>query len=164
MNFSSDSSSLVCVQGTSEPQVFNIVLIRMGHRPEGQITVVPCKIAEDYPVQIDASMTKQEIYMVSKTDNSSNLHVYGFDRKVKKTIRDATALSVTTDEKVLAYANTSQQVNMIFIKQKLPDLQTTTPARSPSKKLTSSPSRRGTVKTAEIDTSVDEKVINTIKL
>jgi hypothetical protein len=59
MNFTADSSSLVCVQGTEEPQVFNIVLIRIEGSTEGRVTVVPCKIAEDYPVQIDASMTKQ---------------------------------------------------------------------------------------------------------
>jgi hypothetical protein len=107
MNFSADSSALVCVQGTEEPQVFNIVLIKMQKSKEGQVVVIPCKIAEDYPVQIDASMTKQEIYMIAKSENSSNLHIYGFDRKIKKTIRDATALSVSTDEKTLAYANTS---------------------------------------------------------
>jgi hypothetical protein len=45
--------------------------------------------------------------MIAKSENSSNLHIYGFDRRVKKTIRDATAMSVATDEKTLAYANTS---------------------------------------------------------
>ena len=107
MNFSADSSSLVCVQGTEEPQVFNIVLIKVEAKPLEQIIVVPCKISEDYPIQIDASLTKKEIYMICKSENSSNLHVYGFDRKIKKTIRDAIALSVSTDEKILAYSNTA---------------------------------------------------------
>jgi hypothetical protein len=107
MNFSADSSSLVCVQGTEEEHVFNIVLLKVEAKPLEGIVVVPCKIAEDYPVQIDASLTKQEIYMIAKSNDSSNLHIYGFDRKIKKTIRDATALSVATDEKTLAYANTS---------------------------------------------------------
>ena len=80
--------------------------------------------------------------MIAKSENSSNLHIYGFDRKVKKTIRDATALSVSTDEKVLAYANTASQVHMIFIKSKLPDLPERKTTRTPSKKLTASPSKR----------------------
>lgn len=136
-------------------------MIRLQESTEGQVVVVPCKIAEDYPAQIDASMTKQEIYMIAKSENSSNLHIYGFDRKVKKTIRDAVALSVSTDEKTLAYANTSAQVRMIFIKSKLPDAPSNI-SKSPSKKIT----KQMSAKMAKVtpDNVVDEKVINTIDL
>ena len=55
--------------------------------------------------------------MISKSETSSSLHIYGFDRKCKKTIRDVNSLAVSSDEKILAYTNNSNKLNMIFIKE-----------------------------------------------
>ena len=56
--------------------------------------------------------------MITKSPNDSSLHIYGFDSRCKKTIRDAIALTVSSDEKLLAYANNSSQILMLFIKEK----------------------------------------------
>lgn len=118
MNFSADSSSLVCVQGTEYEKTFNIVLIRVGAGFGDKVVCIPnLRIGEDYITHIDASLTKKEIYLISKSDTSSCLHIYGFDRKCRKTIRDVNAFCVSSDEKVLAYTNSSNKLNMIFIKE-----------------------------------------------
>lgn len=44
------------------------------------------------------------------------MYVYGFDTICKNCIRDVTSISVSTDEKLLAYSNSAKQVFMVFIK------------------------------------------------
>lgn len=48
MNFSADSSALVCVQGTTIKSIFNIVLIKIGANYQEKVVVIPVKIAADY--------------------------------------------------------------------------------------------------------------------
>lgn len=143
MNFSADSSALVCVQGTDQPQVFNIILIKLYGHPLDRIVVVPCKVAEDYPIQIDASLSKKEIYMISKSETASRLHIYDFDRRLKKSINDARALSVSTDEKILAYATASKEIKMICIKEK--EKPKAKKGSNKNKPQSRAPSRKGTL-------------------
>jgi len=59
--------------------------------------------------------------MICYSHTGPVLYIYDFasfsvKNTPKKSIRDAVALSISTDEKVLAFANRSKEVNMIFVK------------------------------------------------
>ena len=91
-------------------------MIRTNTTEDNKVIAIPCKITEDFPTEVDASISKEEIYMISKTKSSSSLRIYSFDRRCLRTVRDATCLSVSTDEKLLAYATNSKEVLMVYIK------------------------------------------------
>lgn len=81
--------------------------------------------------------------MISKSETASRLHIYDFDRRLKKSINDARALSVSTDEKILAYATASKEIKMICIKEK--EKPKANKNGTKSKNQSRAPSRKGTL-------------------
>jgi WD40 repeat protein len=117
MRFSSDSKTLVILSGSTFDNRYTVYVVRLdGDKAFGEVNFVISQTSGDTVVheakQIDVCYERKEFYITCGAWWAFRLYTFDFEGNFKDTKLEARAVSVSPDQKLLAYSHSSNHIHL----------------------------------------------------